>query len=61
MAAKFFWCTASAGIRVSALFLFYRLLNHIGLQKYKWILHANMFVVVSIWLCYLFTTIFACV
>ncbi|KAE9971827.1 hypothetical protein EG328_005358 [Venturia inaequalis] len=60
-AAKMFWCSASAFIRLSILVFYYRLLEHVQIRKYRWVLHLNVAYVVSIYLCYLGTTIWACV
>ncbi|QDS76340.1 hypothetical protein FKW77_002789 [Venturia effusa] len=60
-AAKMFWCSASAFIRLSILVLYYRLLEHVQIRKYRWVLHLSVAFVVGIYLCYLGTTIWACV
>ena len=55
---KIVWATASASIRLSLLSFFYRLLGHIELRRYNWVLHFNLFLVIAIWLCLVMTTVF---
>lgn len=40
-AARILWSIASTSARFSVCSLYYRLLDHSGLQKYKWVLHVN--------------------
>ncbi|TID13469.1 hypothetical protein E6O75_ATG11385 [Venturia nashicola] len=60
-AAKIFWTTASTFIRLSILVLYYRLLEHVQVQQYRWVLHINTLFIAGIYMSYLGTTIFACV
>ncbi|KAF2395935.1 hypothetical protein EJ06DRAFT_560395 [Trichodelitschia bisporula] len=58
---KIFWTTSSSAVRLSLLVLYYRLLNHLDLRKYRWVVHAATFLVVGIYLSYLGTIVFACI
>jgi hypothetical protein len=54
------WFTASACIRISLLVLYYRLMRHIGIQRYRWVLHCALLFVIGILLSYLGAMIFSC-
>ncbi|KAF2666252.1 hypothetical protein BT63DRAFT_53788 [Microthyrium microscopicum] len=58
---KIFWITSSTCVRISLLFLYYRLLDHMEMRNYRWAVHATMAFVVSLYLCFLGTDIFACI
>jgi len=58
---KAFWTTCSTFVRLSVVCLFYRLLNHIGLPNYRWVLHLTTFTIIGIWLSNLGTTILVCI
>jgi hypothetical protein len=60
MATKSAWSTSSCLIRLSIMFSFYRLLNHIGLARLRWVLHAVTLSIVALFVTQISTTIFAC-
>lgn len=47
-ASRILWSIASTSARFSVCSLYYRLLDHSGLRKYRWVLHMNsVFMVIS--------------
>jgi hypothetical protein len=47
-ASRILWSIASTSARFSVCSLYYRLLDHSGLRKYRWVLHINsVFMVIS--------------
>jgi hypothetical protein len=43
------------------MFSYYRLLNHIGLARLRWVLHAVTISIVALYITQILTIIFACV
>jgi hypothetical protein len=61
MVTKSAWSSSSVLIRLSIMFSFYRLLNHIGLSRMRWVLHTVTLSIVSLYIAQITTIIFACV
>jgi hypothetical protein len=61
MVTKSAWSTSSCLIRLSIMFSYYRLLNHIGLARLRWVLHAVTISIVALYITQILTIIFACV
>jgi hypothetical protein len=40
--------------------LYYRLLKHSGMERYRWVLHVNAAYMIVVFLQQLFTTVLAC-
>ena len=59
-ASKILWSFTSNSVRASVMCLFYRLLKHVGMEQYRWILHLNSFYILGIFLMQQLTTVFAC-
>ncbi|KAF2431007.1 hypothetical protein EJ08DRAFT_588269 [Tothia fuscella] len=59
-AVKLLWPVASCSVRLSIACLYYRLLKHCELDKFRWILHLNTGFIVAVLFVQMFTSAFAC-
>ncbi|KIW01400.1 uncharacterized protein PV09_07166 [Verruconis gallopava] len=59
-AIKILWYFTSNCVRASILSLYYRLVNHLGLDKYRWVLHANSAFLLGLFLAQEATSVFGC-
>jgi hypothetical protein len=59
-ASKILFFISSGAVRASVMCLYYRLLNHIGLNQYRWILHVNSVFILGLLVAQQATTVFAC-
>jgi hypothetical protein len=59
-ASKILWSFTSNSVRASVMCLYYRLVDHIGIHKHRWILHVNSAFIFGLFIAQQATAIFAC-
>lgn len=60
LAACMFWIASSTSTKLSLLCFYYRLIQHVQIRRYRWVLHVFVFIVMAFTVAYIVAFCFVC-